>query len=161
MRRRTAIIALSLVTLWQAALAQDQFSILDDAIIATAVEAWETEDGGKMYLRRNVELRAPDWRIEANRGNLIGKLEDPELIVADGIPARIFVRRDGDEEPFKGESRHIEFDPNDDAVKLTGEAVIKKGRESIRSRSIDYDLDEDTFTAGDSGRVRVVTTPKD
>ena len=155
------MIALSLTTLCQAALAKDQFSILDDAIIATAVEAWETEGGGKLYLRRNVELRAPDWRIQADRGSMIGKLEDPELIVADGDPARIFFSRDGDEEPFKGESQHIEFDPSDDAVKLKGGALIKKGRESIRSRSIDYDLDDDTFTAGDDGRVRVVTTPKD
>ena len=158
--RYAAIVAATMLMLFQSVLAQDQFSILDDAIIATASEAWETEDGESMYLRRNVELRAPDWRIEADRGNLNGKLEDPDLIVVDGIPARIFVNREGDEEPFTGESYHIEFEPRTDAVTLKGEALIKKGRESIRSQSIDYDLDKDTFSAGDEGRVHVITTPK-
>ena len=159
--RYAAIVAAMMAMLFQSVLARDEFSILDDAIIATAGEAWETEDGKSMYLRRNVELRAPDWRIEADSGKMDGRLEDPELIVADGIPARIFVNREADEEPFEGESHHIEFEPRIDAVTLKGEALIRKGQESIRSQSIDYDLDEDTFSAGDAGRVHVITTPKD
>ncbi len=159
--RSALLLAVSIAMLVQTTHAQEQFSIVDDAIIVSAGEAWETEDGGAMYLRRDVVLRAPDWRIRADRGNVIGKLEDPELIVADGNPARIFVSREADEEPFEASSRHIEFDPNNDAVELKGEALVEKGRESIRSQTIDYDLDKDTFSAGDDGRVRVVTTPED
>ncbi|MGE4616540.1 MAG: LptA/OstA family protein, partial [Gammaproteobacteria bacterium] len=75
-------------------------------------------------------------------------------------PARISVSRSQDGEIFDGRGQHIEFKPNGRTVKLEGEAVVVKGRQSIRSRSIEYRLDEDKFYAGDDGRVRVVTTLK-
>jgi len=154
-----AVLAMAAVGFFQNIDANDKSSIISDTIAATALEAWETEDGNELHLRHEVEITAPDWRIEASNSSLVGELENPDLVRADGNPARIFIIREGDEEPFSGRSLHIEFDPLEDTVRLTGEAVVEKGRESIRSQSIDYDLDGDTFTAGERGRVRVTRDP--
>ena len=151
--------AIIMVGFTQNIVADDKGLAFGDTIAATALEAWETEDGNQLHLRHNVEITAPDWRIEASSSTLVGKLENPDLIRADGSPARIFVVREDDEKPFSGRSLHIEFNPHEDTVRLTGEAVVEKGRESIRSQSIDYDLDGDTFIAGERGRVRVIRDP--
>lgn len=158
--KRLAISVVTIAGACQSVHAEAIYAILDDAIIVRAREAREAENGNAMFLQGGLELRAPEWRIDAIRGDIYGKLEDPDRIVADGNPARISVSRSQDGEIFDGRGQHIEFEPNGRTVKLEGEAVVVKGRQSIRSRSIEYRLDEDKFYAGDDGRVRVVTTPK-
>ena len=158
--KRLAIAVVTIAGVCQSVHAENVYAILDDAIIVRARKAHEAENGSVMFLQGGLELRAPEWRIDANRGEIFGKLEDPDRIVVDGDPARISVSRSDDGEIFDGRGQHIEFEPNGRTVKLEGEAVVVKGRQSIRSPSIEYALDEDKFSAGEDGRVRVVTTPK-
>lgn len=131
------------------------------AIVIRAAEAWESEDGNILYVRGDLSLHAPDWHLSAEQGRIEGRIEDPDLIAVSGSPARIFVQRPRDEEAFEGTGERLEFRPRVDAVKLRGDALVIKGQQSIRSSAIDYALKRDTFSAGLSGRVRVVTTPRD
>jgi lipopolysaccharide transport protein LptA len=134
-------------------------AVLHDTIIARAEEAWQSDAGDAMYFRGGLELRGSKWRIMADRARIEGKLADPGLVVVEGDPARIVVSGGKDGEPFEGHSRHLEFEPGTETVRLAGGARIVKGRQSISSESIEYLLARDVFAAGSHGRVRVVTTP--
>lgn len=133
---------------------------LHDTIIARAREAWQSDTGDAMYFSGDLQLRGSKWEITADRARVEGKLEDPDLVVVDGNPARIIVGRADDEEPFEGRSQHLEFEPRNETIRLEGEAMIVKGQQSISSETIKYLLARDTFAAGSHGRVRVVTKPK-
>lgn len=130
------------------------------AIVVRATEARESPDGETLTVSGALSLSAPDWHLSADGGRIEGALEDPDLITVTGRPARLEVRRARDAEPFEGSSERIEFRPKLDAVKLSGDALVVKGGQSIRSGRIDYALDVDTFKAGFGDRVRVVTEPE-
>ena len=136
------------------------YAPLQDTIIARAREAWQSDSGDAMYFRGDLQLRGSKWQITAERARVEGKLEDPDLVVVDGNPARIVVGRAHEAEPFEGRSQHLEFDPRNETVRLDGGAMIVKGQQSISSETIRYLLARDTFAAGSHGRVRVVTKPK-
>lgn len=129
------------------------------AIVVRADEAHESLDGEVLTVTGALTVRAPDWRLDAASGRIVGALEDPDLIEVEGMPARLEVRRPADTERFEGSSEYIAFRPKREAVALRGDALVVKGAQSIRSGRIDYVLENDTFTAGFGGRVKVVTTP--
>lgn len=105
-------------------------------------------------------MRGAQWAIYADHAKVYGPLRDPESIRVAGTPARIVYHRSGDDEPLEGHSDMLEFDPRRDIVRLERGAKIVKGRQSITSETIKYLLERDTFTAGSSGRVKVVTKPR-
>ena len=129
-----------------------------ETIIARAHEAWESPDGGTMFIRGNLELRGTRWRIQADAARIEGKLGKPDTVVVDGAPARLVVTPEDDSQPFEGHSRHLEFRPQAKTVRLEGAATIVKGQQSITSESIRYELDSRTLAAGARGRVKVVTS---
>lgn len=132
---------------------------LADVLIVHADRAWETDSGDAMYFEGHLQLRGNNWRIEADSAHLRGDLDDPDLVVVKGAPARIVVGAADEREPLEGHGRHLEFEPRSETLRLEGGAMIVKGRQSISSESIKYLLARDTFAAGSHGRVRVVTTP--
>ena len=133
---------------------------LEDVLIVHADRAWENDTGDAMYFEGHLELRGHDWRIEADSAHLRGDLDDPDLVVVKGAPARIVVGGPDEREPLEGHGRHLEFEPRSETLRLEGGATIVKGQQSISSESIKYLLERDTFAAGSHGRVRVVTKPK-
>ena len=129
-----------------------------DTVIARASEAWQAEDGDTMYFSGDLQLRGSLWRISAERARVEGKLEDPDLIVVDGDPARIVVGPDS-AEPIEGRCQHLEFEPHSETLRLVGGAMVAKGQQSVSSETIKYLVRHGSFTAGSVGRVKVVTQP--
>lgn len=133
---------------------------LTDVVFITAHQAWQASNGAEFAARGALLIRGADWEIRAENARITGRLRDPDTIHVSGAPARIVYRRAGDDEPLEGQSAMLEFRPRNDTVELEGEARIIKGQQSISSEVIKYLLERDTFAAGSTGRVRVVTTPR-
>lgn len=131
-----------------------------DTLVIHAHVARQSDDRDSFSLRGDLELRGAEWVIHADSASVDGRLEDPDQIIVDGNPATISVLRDGDTRPFSGSSRHLEFDPRNEIVRLHGDAKVMRGEQSISSDSIRYLLQRDTFSAGTTARVKVVTKPK-
>ncbi len=137
------------------AVSEVPFIVLEDTLVVRAARASEADNGESMVFEGGLELHANDWRIEAERAVLAGRLDDPERVIVDGDPARIIVAG-GKGEPLEGRGQHLEYEPHTDTVRLDGAAMIVKGEQSISSESIQYLLGKGTFAAGSHGRVRVV-----
>ena len=133
---------------------------LDDLVFIGAHSARQAFDGQSFMAEGDLRLRSRKWTIHADNARLSGPLGDPDLIRVEGRPARIVFDRGAGREPLEGRSSLLEFEPARDVLRLEGDARIVRGQQSISSDSIRYLVDRDTFAAGESGRVRVVTKPR-
>jgi lipopolysaccharide transport protein LptA len=135
-------------------------TVQHDTVVVHAQLARQSDGRQEFHLSGDLRLHSTEWEIRADNSTLSGQLEDPELIVVRGSPARITVQRDGDARPFEGAGYYLEFDPQRETLRLNGDATVHRGGQSISSDAIRYWLERDTFAAGESARVKVVTTPK-
>lgn len=133
---------------------------LDETVFVRAQRAEQAPDALRLTASGEVRLRSGAWEILADEAVVSGPLRDPHLIEVSGRPARLRVQRKPGEEAFEGHSRRLEFEPREEVVRLEGDARVVNGARAVSSETIEYLLDRDIFSAGSTGRVRVVTTPR-
>lgn len=161
LRTVRAVCSLALMTCAVSVVADEAgYTTRTDTILLSANRAEQAPDHRSFAFSGEFLLSSTEWRIDSNTAVIRGRLEKPDMIELAGQPARITVLRDGDSRPLVGHSARLRFDPAAEILDLTGTAMIVRDRQSISSDSIRYLLERDTFSAGDGGRVRVVTTPK-
>lgn len=146
---------------------------LDDGetMVIRADEAWETRatqpDGSKgpraLHFKGNFRLDAPDWFVRAETATLFGAVDNPERIKvtggADGKPARVWMIDENGAKEVDATAREIEYFRHNDRLKLQGDALLEEQRNTLRSSSIDYDLNERRLVATGKGGVEIITMP--
>jgi lipopolysaccharide transport protein LptA len=145
----------------------------DDTVTITAERAWEDVKGGITHFSGGFELRAPDWYVSADSALVYGKLDDPDKLVVNGQPAKIFILRDtqdsasnsdsdSDSEPnIEGTASTIEYYRTTNKLKMLGQAVLTREDNTLSSEIIEYDIDEDSYSASGEGGINVQLSPND
>lgn len=138
-----------------------------ETMVIRADQAWETrqvpEDGGpevrSLHFKGNFQLDAPDWFIRADSATLFGAVDDPKSIAVIGKPARVWMVDENGATEVDATAGNIEYFRHNDRLKLQGDAVLEEQRNTLRSSSIDYDLNERRLVATGKGGVQIVTQP--
>jgi len=164
--RRTACLLLTVFLNIQTGFADILDLSSDDTVTITAERAWEDSEGGITHFTGRFELRAPDWHVSADSAVVYGKLDDPDRLVVEGKPAKIFILRDtgqntsgagssstSDSEPdIEGVASTIEYLRSTNKLKMRGAAILTREDNTLSSEVIEYDIDEDSYSAsGESG----------
>jgi len=138
-----------------------------ETMVIRADQAWETrevpEGGGpevrSLHFKGNFQLDAPDWFIRADSATLFGAVDDPKSIAVSGTPARVWMIDENGATEVDATAGNIEYFRHNDRLKLQGDAVLEEQRNTLRSSSIDYDLNERRLVATGKGGVQIVTQP--
>jgi lipopolysaccharide transport protein LptA len=141
----------------------------DDTVTITAQRAWEDDDGDITHFTGSFELHAPDWYVSADSAVVYGKLDDPDKLVVEGRPARIFILRDteksagnSDPEPnIEGVAFTIEYFRTTNTLKMRGAAILTREDNTLSSEIIEYDIDEDSYSASGEGGINIQFSPED
>jgi len=139
-------------------------------MVIRADQAWETrdtlDDGSKgprsLHFKGNFRLDAPDWFIRADTATLFGDVADPQSIAVEGTegsPARVWMVDEKGDLEVDAKANQIEYFRKNDRLKLSGNAVLEEQRNTLRSSSIDYDLNERRLVATGRSGVEIVTQP--
>jgi lipopolysaccharide transport protein LptA len=131
-----------------------------DTIVVQADLAWEDPDEAVTFYRGSFALRTPDWSVEANEATIFGPLKKPDRILLNGGPARIWVNQPENSKVVEGTAEQIEYLLSSESVMLSGAAELKDGENTISSESIHYDVAADSYSAGQTGRVKVSIKPE-
>nr|WP_010132489.1 lipopolysaccharide transport periplasmic protein LptA [Microbulbifer agarilyticus] len=105
----------------------------------------------------NVIIRQGTLQIRADRVELHGN-DKGELskVVATGTPAHFQQQVEESTNPVKARAQRIEFLVANDALQLTGEAVVDRDGNTLTAERIDYDLNSEQIKArGQSEKKRV------
>lgn len=130
-----------------------------DTVIVRANLAWEDSDESITYYRGDFELRTPDWSVQASEATVFGPLNNPDRVLLNGEPARIWISQPEKSKVVEGEGAQIEYLLTTESVALSGGAELRDGEDTINSESIHYDVKADSYSAGQTGRVKVSISP--
>ncbi|RLA46813.1 MAG: hypothetical protein DRQ97_07065 [Gammaproteobacteria bacterium] len=141
----------------------------DDTVTITAQRAWEDSEADITHFSGRFELRAPDWHVSADSAVVYGKLDDPDSLVVEGKPAKIFIFRDteqsadsSDSKPnVEGVASKIEYLRTTNKLKMRGAAVLRREDNTLASEIIEYDIDEDSYSASGEGGINIQFSPDD
>ena len=151
----------------------------DDTVTITAERAWEDDEGDITHFTGSFELRAPDWYVSADSAVVYGKLDDPDKLIVEGRPAKIFILRDtaqstsssdsgsisgsgslSDSEPnIEGVASTIEYHRTSNTLTMRGAAILTREDNTLSSELIEYDIDEDNYSASGEGGISVQFSP--
>lgn len=141
----------------------------DDTVTITAERAWEDVKGDITHFSGGFELRAPDWYVSADSALVYGKLDDPDKLVVKGQPAKIFILRESQdsasssdsETNIEGTASTIEYYRATNKLKMHGQAILTREDNRLSSEIIEYDIDEDSYSASGEGGINVQFSPND
>ncbi len=138
-----------------------------ETMVIKADQAWETRETPKdgsatvrsLHFKGNFRLDAPDWFIRADAATLYGAVDNPKSIAVSGNPARVWMIDENGATEVDATAANIEYFRHNDRLQLNGNAVLEEQRNTLRSSSIDYDLNERRLVATGKGGVEIVTMP--
>jgi lipopolysaccharide export system protein LptA len=162
-----------------------------DTVSIVADNAWEGDDVDVIHFEGNFELRAPDWYMSADTATVYGKLDNPDKVVLEGKPAKIYFLRDTgpntepgtepgtekneqsgqttlpatrsepDLDDVEGSALLIEYMRGSNKLKMTGSASLKRKDNQLSSEVIEYDIDADRYSASGDGGINIQVVPSD
>jgi len=132
----------------------------DDTVAVRADLAWEDPIESITYYRGHFELSTPDWSVQAVEAAVFGSLSNPDRVLLNGEPARIWISQPEKSKIVEGQGSQIEYLLNADSVILSGGAELHDGDNIVKSESIHYDVKADSYSAGQAGRVKFSLSPK-
>jgi lipopolysaccharide export system protein LptA len=160
-----------------------------DTVSIVADNAWEGDDVDVIHFEGNFELRAPDWYMSSDTATVYGKLDNPDKVVLEGKPAKIYFLRDTNAEPgaepatekdeqsaqaglsttrsepdlddVEGSALLIEYMRGSNKLKMTGSASLKRKDNQLSSEVIEYDIDADRYSASGDGGINIQVVPSD
>jgi len=126
-----------------------------ETIVIRADQAWEEPDTEQvLHFKGDFELISPDWELRSDEADLYGPLDDPDRIVARGLPAVVTILTDS--ETVVGEGRTIEYQREPEILTLTDQARIIGEKISMKSAEIVYDVGREQLKSGGSDGVEMV-----
>lgn len=134
-----------------------------DTINISADEAIEDEQRGILHLNGNFRMLSEDWDLTSNKAVVYGSPGKPDRIYLQGAPARFNFLPDpaSGDEPILATAYEVEYIRAPNLLKLTGEASLVLGGETIRSTAIEYDITTNRYRAGGDNGVMIKVPPVD
>jgi lipopolysaccharide transport protein LptA len=141
----------------------------DDTVTITAQKAWEADEADVIHFSGQFILRAPDWYSSADTAVVYGKLDNPDKLILEGKPAKIFFLRETGEdaeepdpaESVEGEASTIEYFRATNKLVMRGAATLKRKDNMLTSEVIEYDVDSDRYSASGEGGINILFNPED
>jgi len=145
----------------------------NDTVTIVADNAREGDQVDVIHFSGNFELRAPDWYLSADSATVYGKLDNPEKVVLEGNPAKIYFLRNSNKtatpsnetsaeptwEDIEGTALKIEYLRLSNKLKMTGSATLKRKENQLSSEVIEYDIDADRYSARGDGGINIQVNP--
>ncbi|MEM7217752.1 MAG: LptA/OstA family protein [Pseudomonadota bacterium] len=133
-----------------------------DIVVIRADRAWETRDerGRALHFEGNFSLDAPDWFVRSETAEVRGDLDDPNSVTLGGAPARLWMLDEAGETNVEATAGQIIYLRAGERLKLERDAVLIDERNTLRSSSLEYDLDKRVLVGTGSGGVEIVAEPK-
>jgi lipopolysaccharide transport protein LptA len=153
----TVIVLLALSGTLRAA----QLPALDeqDTIVVTADQAWESDSAEVLNFQGNFTLNAPHYFVRSDTAELHGDVDDPALIIATGEPVEFWVEDDESQDRTYGEARRLEYDLENEVLRLTGKAIIRDAQTIMRSDTLEYNIKVRRLVSTGAGGVEIITQP--
>ena len=123
-------------------------------IVIRADRAWEGEEDGVLHMAGNFEMVSADWRVTADAAEVHGPVQNPELLIVSGSPARISFDNEGS--TIIGRGGRIHYRYREDLLELYDDAVLEGEDMSMSSSVIVYDLAEERLQSSGTDGVEVV-----
>jgi lipopolysaccharide export system protein LptA len=159
MNRANALLALLLTALTPLAGALESDR---DQPIELAADSVDIDEGrGLSIYRGDVDLRQGSIRLRADVVTVHQAGRKTSRIVAEGRPVKF--QQQSAKGPVRGEARQVEYEVASENLLLIGDAVLRQGKDSMRSDRIVYDRVRAVVKAGAAAegkqRVRISIQP--
>lgn len=112
-----------------------------------------------LHFNGNFSLDAPDWFVTSDTAVLYGDVDDPIRLEVQGAPARVWTLDERGELEVDATAKVIKYFRQNDRLVLSGDAVLVEQGNTLRSSSIDYDLNERRLVATGKGGVQIIAQP--
>jgi lipopolysaccharide transport protein LptA len=128
-----------------------------DTINISADEAIEDEKPGILHLKGNFQMLSDDWRLTSSLATVYGSPNKPDKIYLQGLPARFlfFPSQETGKDSIDAAALTIEYLRDANILKLTGDARLILGDETIQSSFIEYDITTNRYQAGGDTGVKM------
>lgn len=91
---------------------------------------------------------------------MVGDINNPQKIEAKGSPVKFWLRKNIDTKKIFGEAYFVEYDMENNTIKLQDQALLNDGRNTIKSDHIVYDTGNSRLLSGGEKGVRITAHPK-
>ncbi len=139
-----------------------EISLIDgqDTIVITAGQAWEDESDNSLNFQEKFGIKSLNFQLNADLGKMIGDLDNPRKIEAKGSPVEFWLRKNTDSQKIFGEAYFVEYDMENGVINLSGQALVKDERNTIKSEHIIYDTRNKRLISSGQKGVRITAHPK-
>ena len=112
----------------------------------------------------NVIITQGSIRLEADKVTITQRESESDHILAEGKPVKFQQQQEGQQEPIRGQAQKTEYYMDSEIVYMTGDAVLRQGKDTFKSDRITYDRRKAQVRAGSSAegsqRVRISIQPR-
>jgi lipopolysaccharide transport protein LptA len=131
--------------------------------ILSVVADRASEDPGRdaMMLAGHLRLETREWILVAEQAVVHGPANRPLSVRLEGSPVRLRgIVTEGDE-ALEASAPVIEYDRSGNSLLLSGGAVLRQGQQTLRSETIEYDIESGRFQARGGEGVAIEVPPVD
>jgi lipopolysaccharide transport protein LptA len=131
-------------------------------ILAVAADR-ASEDPGReaLLLEGHLRLETREWLLEAEQAVVHGPANRPSSVRLEGSPVRLSsIDAEGGDE-LEASAPVIEYDRSGNSLLLSGGAVLRQGQQTLRSETIEYDIESGRFQARGAEGVTIEAPPVD
>ena len=134
-----------------------------ETINISADEAIEDDKPGILHLKGHFLMLSHDWHLTSSLATVYGSPNKPDKIVLQGSPARfLFLPTvESGKDQIEATALTVEYNRDGNYLKLTGDASLVLGSETIHSSFIEYDITTNRYQAGGGNGVTIKVPPID
>jgi lipopolysaccharide transport protein LptA len=125
-----------------------------DTISVGADEAYEDTEPDILHLRGHFFMRSNEWELFSNKATVYGQVDKPDKLRLEGSPAHIQITQ-SNTGPVTASAPDMVYERASSTLKLSGGAVLKLEKETIRSAWIVFNIDNNHYLAGGAGGVTI------
>jgi lipopolysaccharide transport protein LptA len=125
---------------------QGDMRIEADRAVATGIDT----DDGKWELEGHVRMEVDGIVLEADATTFSFSRQQLTRFDMRGSPASVEDRNSARRRPVRGGAASLQYDHTERTLRMAGDAVLYRGQNTIRSCSMVYDFDDESFESADS-----------
>jgi lipopolysaccharide transport protein LptA len=106
-------------------------------------------------------MQSEDWELFSSSATVYGSPNKPDRVYLEGSPASFIVNRveQVPQGPVAATAAVVEYRRDENKLTLSGDARLELGDEVIRSKYIEYDIENNRYQAGGVDRVSIEVIP--
>ncbi len=126
-----------------------------DTISIKADEAFEDILPDILHLHGHFSMHSDQWQLASERATVYGQPDKPNKIILEGSPATFQIKQ-SETGPVEASAPRMAYERDTDTLELSGGAILKLEKETIRGTVIKFDISSNGYHAGGAGGVRIV-----